>query len=151
MGALNILDILRCYASCSGQLTNFGKSSIFFSSNVHESIRTEVVRILGVSVADNIEKYLGLPCMVGRSKLRAFAVIRDKIKARISSWTNRVLSIGGREVLIKAVLQSIPTFAMSYFLLPKSFCKELEALLAQQKSHNKRGIHWCEWTSLCQL
>lgn len=82
--------------------------------------------------------------MVGQKKYKAFAAIHDKVKAHISSWTTRVLSIGGREVLIKVVLQSIPTFAISCFLLPKSFCKELGAILARfwwQKSHDRHGMH----------
>ncbi|KAH1073516.1 hypothetical protein J1N35_025844 [Gossypium stocksii] len=40
------------------------------------------------------------------------------------------------------------------FLLPKTFCKEIEAVLARfwwQKLTEKRGIHWCEWSYLCNL
>ncbi|GMI90175.1 hypothetical protein like AT4G29090 [Hibiscus trionum] len=43
---------------------------------------------------------------------------------------------------------------MSCFLLPKTFCKELENILASfwwRNSKEKRGIHWCSWTELCKL
>lgn len=59
-----------------------------------------------------------------------------------------MLSQGGREIFIKLVLQAIPMYAMSFFLLPKSFCDELESLVARfwwQKGHEKRDIHLCEW------
>lgn len=69
--------------------------------------------------------------MVGRRKKSAFANLRDKIKSRISARSTRLLSIGGRQVFIKSILHSIPTFAMSCFLLPKTFCKELEAIFAR--------------------
>lgn len=52
------------------------------------------------------------------------------MKVRIDGWCNRVLSQGEKEVFIKAVLQAIPTYTMSYFLMPKSFCKEIESLMA---------------------
>ncbi|KAG6693248.1 hypothetical protein I3842_10G159900, partial [Carya illinoinensis] len=52
---------------------------------------------------------------------------------------------------IKAVAMSIPMYAMSCFLLPKSFCKELEMMVAKfwwgnQGQGNK--IHWVSWEKL---
>ncbi|KAK5840649.1 hypothetical protein PVK06_009552 [Gossypium arboreum] len=59
--------------------------------------RLDVERILGVHHADNWEKYVGLPCMVGWNKKWAFASLRDKIRSRISFWSTRLLSMGGRK------------------------------------------------------
>lgn len=42
-----------------------------------------------------------------------------------------MLSIRGKEVLIKVVVQAIPMYAMSCFLFPSSFCKELEVVIAR--------------------
>lgn len=78
MGASRILKVLQSYPNYSGQLVNFYKSSVFFSSNVSLGNRLNVVRILRVRTADKFEKYLGLPCIVGRDKKRAFASLRDK-------------------------------------------------------------------------
>lgn len=126
----------------------------FFSSNVSASIRSEIERVLGVGTANSMERYLGLPCMVGRNKKHAFTGIRDKIRSRIIAWSTRLLLVGGREVFIKSVLQAIPTFAMMCFLLPRSFCNEIEGILAKfwwQRGADKRGIHWCCWARLSQL
>ncbi|KAA3485650.1 reverse transcriptase [Gossypium australe] len=78
MGASNVLKVLQSYANCS----NMGN-------------QLDVERILGVHHADNWEKYLGLPYMVDRNKKWAFNSLRDKIQSRISSWSTRLLSMGG--------------------------------------------------------
>lgn len=91
--ASNALQILQSYANCFGQLVNFNKSSVLFSSNVSMENRLNDVRIFWeVCTADKLEKYLGFPCidlgfpcMVGRDKKHAFASLRDKIHNRISS------------------------------------------------------------------
>ncbi|KAA3468761.1 reverse transcriptase [Gossypium australe] len=43
----------------------------------------------------------------------------------------RLLSQGGKEVFIKAVLQAIPTYSMSCFLLPKTLCTKLESIMSR--------------------
>ncbi|KAA3467389.1 reverse transcriptase [Gossypium australe] len=63
----------------------------------------------------------------------------------------KYISQGGKEVFIKAILQTIPTYTMSCFLLPKSFCSELENIMSSfwwNKSNGKRGMHWCTWKAL---
>ena len=42
-----------------------------------------------------------------------------------------MLSRAGKEVLIKAVAQSIPTYTMGVFLLPVKLCDELNAMCAK--------------------
>ncbi|KAA3484158.1 reverse transcriptase [Gossypium australe] len=136
--------MLRQYELCSGQCVNFYKSTIFFSSNTAEGAKNEISRVLGVRCSTNIEKYLGLPNVVGRKKKVSFQNLKDKINQRICHWSSKCLSQGGKEVFIKAVLQAIPTYAMSCFLLPKALCGGLENIFAKywwQHGKNKRSIH----------
>jgi mannosylglycoprotein endo-beta-mannosidase len=45
---------------------------------------------------------------------------------RLDGWKGAVLSIGGRTMLIKACLSSIPTYCMSMYLLPKTIVKRMD-------------------------
>lgn len=62
------------------------------------------------------------------------------------------LSTGGKEILLKAVAQSIPVFAMSVFCLPKGVCKDIMDVIAQywwgDDEENKK-MHWFSWWKLC--
>ena len=64
-----------------------------------------------------------------------------------------MLSRAGKEVLIKAVAQSIPTYTMEVFFLPAKLCDELDALCARfwwGQTGDERKIHWKSWSFLTQ-
>ncbi|CAL8167914.1 unnamed protein product [Prunus armeniaca] len=90
--------------------------------------------------------------VTGRGRKQIFGTVKDRIGKRISGWKEKLLSRAGKEVLIKAVLQAMPTYSMSCFRMPKGMCKELHGLMAKfwwSKSKNMRGIHWTKWETLC--
>ena len=72
------------------------------------------------------EKYLGLLVVVGRKKKPSLNYIKETVWSKLQGWKEKLLSQVGREVLLKAVVQTIPTFAMSYFKLPVGLCKDTE-------------------------
>ncbi|KAH1122210.1 hypothetical protein J1N35_005370 [Gossypium stocksii] len=65
-GAKILKENLKEYEQCSGQCVNFGKSTIFYSSNTIERDKTETLSLLVVRCSTNLEKYLGLPNVVVR-------------------------------------------------------------------------------------
>lgn len=98
-------------------------------------------------------KYLGLPSLVGRRKNEILGFIKDKVVAQINSWNNKFLSKAEREILIKNVLQAIPTYAMSIFLLPHELCNKIEVALNgfwwTGNQESRKGIRWRRWDDLC--
>jgi hypothetical protein len=144
-------EILALYEDCSGQCINTDKSAIMFSNNTKITAKECVKHELNIRSEAWNEKYLGLPVYVGRSKKKAFAYIKDKVWKYIYGWEVKPVSKCGKEILIKAVAQAIPTFAMLCFYLTKSLCDELSAMIArywwsQQEKGNK--IHWLSWEKL---
>jgi hypothetical protein len=51
-------------------------------------------------------------------------VIEDRIKKRLSGWKGKMLTVGGRLVLINSVLSSLPMFMMSFSNCRKAYKKK---------------------------
>lgn len=76
--------------------------------------------------------------MIGRNRKA-----KDKIWRKINSIGGKFLSKAGNEVMIKSVLQSIPSYIMSAYLLPKSTCEEIERML-----NSYWWVKWLAWEKL---
>ncbi|KAL5537605.1 hypothetical protein UlMin_045703 [Ulmus minor] len=124
-------EVLNFYEAASGQAVNLSKSAICFGPKLVEEEAASMVVILGVSRVRCHEKYLGLPCFIGKNKQGLFSSIRDRVWNKLSGWKSKLLSAGGREILSKAVIQAIPSYAMNLFKLLLSLIKELHRLCAQ--------------------
>ncbi|KAL5556875.1 hypothetical protein UlMin_039111 [Ulmus minor] len=138
-----VKEILRFYEAASGQVVNLSKSAVCFGPNTPESDAAQMVALLGVPKVSCHEKYLGLPCFSGKNKQGLFSSIRDRVWNKLCGWKSKLLLAGGREVLSKAIIQAIPTYAMNLFKLPSSLIKELHRLSAQfwwGGEHGKRKI-----------
>jgi hypothetical protein len=121
--ATKLKEILDTYCLNSGQKISEGKSSIYFSGNTRVEVRAEVCQVLNILTESLSDKYLGLPAMIGMDKSDCFRHVIDRVFARINGWKEKLLSMGGKEILIKAIAQAIPVFAMMVFKIPKNICK----------------------------
>lgn len=110
------------YERASGQKINSKKTNLFFSKGLSESLKDLLKNLLGVPGIKEYEKYLGLPAMVGRRKKASLNYIKDKVWSKLQGWKEKLLSQAGKEVLLKAVVQAIPTFALSCFRLLIGLC-----------------------------
>ena len=66
----------------------------------------------------------------------------------------KLLSQAGREVLIKAVIQTIPTYAIGCFKLPMGLCNEIEVMIRKfcwEQRGEKRKIHWLKWNEMTKF
>ena len=102
----------------------------FLVSNTLQPAKEVVKRVLGIHNITNPEKYLGLPAIVGRNRNKAYRQIKERIISKINKWSSRLISHGGKEIFIKAVLQAIPSYTMSCFQLPKNWCDQISSAIS---------------------
>ena len=57
--------------------------------------------------------------MIGVDRVDCFKHLIERIQELVNGWKERQLSYGGKEALIKAVAQAIPTYVMGVFKFPK--------------------------------
>ena len=70
----------------------------------------------------------------------------------MKGWKEKLLSQVGKEMMIKVVVQAIPTHSMS-FKLPVGLCKDIEAMIRKfwWGQGDAKKIHWVKWNTLCSL
>ena len=93
------------------------------------AMKNDIRNFLRVSEIKEYEKYLGLPAVVGRNRSASLNFIKERVWGKIQGWKEKMLSQAGKEVLLKAIVQAIPTFAMSCFRLPVGLCRDIEMMI----------------------
>jgi len=149
--AQEINDVMETYCQASGQQINMDKSSIHFAKGVSNSTREEIKTLLNVQNESVSEKYLGMPSDVGGSVNDAFKYLKDRVWKRVQGWMEHSLSAGGKEVLIKAVVQAIPTYSMSCFKLPRGLCEHINGIVKSfwwGSKDGKKKPCWVAWDDM---
>jgi hypothetical protein len=100
-----------------GLKVNFHKSMLV-GVNIGDSWLTEAASVLGCKVGKVPFMYLGLPIGGDPRRLSFWEPVVTRIRIILSRWKNRLLFFGGRLVLLKFVLTSLPFYAFSFFKVP---------------------------------
>ncbi|XP_019099570.1 PREDICTED: uncharacterized protein LOC104783445 [Camelina sativa] len=117
-----LLKIINSYGRASGQQLNRDKSAILLGNRVPSETKTALKETM------------------------------DRLNSRTNAWSAKLLSKGGKEVLLKSVAQAIPTYVMSCFLLPQNVIGKLRGAISKfwwSTKNNNRGIHWIAWDKIC--
>ena len=126
-----IVDILNTYEAASGQKINYEKSEVSFSKGVCVTRREELTRILQMRQVEKHEKYLGIPSISGRSKRAIFDSLLDRIWKKLQGWKEKLLSRAGKEILLKSVIQAIPTYLMGVYKIPAGIIQKIHSAMAR--------------------
>ncbi|KAK2649467.1 hypothetical protein Ddye_016956 [Dipteronia dyeriana] len=124
-------QVLDWYALASRQLINFQKLALCVNGRFSRQRAVMLARIVGVQLVECHERYLGIPSFTGRNKRAFFANIRDRVWDKLKGWQEKLFSTGGKEVLLKTVIQAIPTYSMSLFKLPLNLVSDIQRLCAR--------------------
>jgi len=147
-----IKTILRGFELASGLKINFHKSKLA-GINVQNQNLTWYSKILNCGQMSHPFKYLGLEVGGNPRKKSFWEPVLDKLKAKLSVWKGRFLSLAGKTCVIKSVLTAIPLFYLSVFKAPESVYKSITSI--QRKflwgwGKEKRTISWVSWGDLCK-
>nr|XP_048330864.1 uncharacterized protein LOC125422764 [Ziziphus jujuba var. spinosa] len=138
-----IKECLSYFCSWSGQEVNEEKSNIFFSRSTPRKAKMAIKEILGFKDLGTSAIYLGNSLVFGRNKTKEFHILKERLKGRLEGWNRHFLSKVGKATLIKSVVQAIPSYTMSTFLLPVNVCEDMDAIVRKfwwESKPNATGI-----------
>jgi hypothetical protein len=147
-----IHSILATFCEVSGLNINVSKSS-FLSSLVQEPIKRDLRALFGIDFLELEEgfTYLGFHLKSSRYTAKDWNWLLDRFEQKILNWKHRFLSIGGRFVLIKAVLESLPVFWMAIAHIPASVLNSLRQIsfsFLWAGCNKTRCFHLSNWQEL---
>jgi hypothetical protein len=149
--ALHVKQVLSTFERCTCQLLSPSKCSMLVREGPDDARIQQVRAILGLERVDFEEKYLGLPTPKGRLKRGIFQPLEQRFLKRMATWKEKDLLAASKEILIKAVAQSLLNYIMSVFRLTDGLCEDLmKAIQAYWWGSEKgrRKTQWIPWKML---
>jgi hypothetical protein len=98
-------------------------------------------------------KYLGFYLKSGVQKAIDWRWLLTKVESKIQQWSYRWLSLGGRYILCKSVLESQPIYWLSLAAIPTSILHKLRSILYNflwSGNREKKSYHLCRWELLAR-
>ena len=95
---------------------NYQKSEVFGVGFSQENLLA-VARLFNCSVGEFPLKYLGLPVSCDKLLSKDLAFVPKKVDKRLEVGFNSMASSGARSILLNSCLDSIPSYAMGFYLL----------------------------------
>ena len=127
---LSIRLVLSCFQAFTGLKVNVGKSEIVPVGEVNNL--DALANIFQCRVGSLPLKYLGMLLGTSFKTTSIWNHILEKMEKKLSRWKCLYLSKGGRFMLLKSTLSSLPTYFLSLFTILKAvaarFGKYLEEL-----------------------
>ncbi|XP_060178092.1 uncharacterized protein LOC132608030 [Lycium barbarum] len=147
-----IMDTRQKYERISGQLINKRKSSFYMYKKVSNELIQQVEAVTGFVRGQFPFTYLGFPITHARKRKVDYTELLKRVKDKLKTWKGKMLSYGGKAVLITSVLKSIPIHILSAIRPPKYVRKELHKIVAKFFWNNKdegKSRHWSSWLNMC--
>nr|XP_027109338.1 uncharacterized protein LOC113729213 [Coffea arabica] len=145
------MDFLEVYQCGSGQGINTAKSFIIPSARCFAA-QKHLIRLTGFRQQQLPFTYLGCCLYKGRAKKEYYQPLISRMQRKFAGWKNRMLSAGGRLILIKHVLPAIPQYTFAVQEPPKTVLYQIRQIMARLfwgEVEKREKRHWRNWNALC--
>ncbi|VFQ87964.1 unnamed protein product [Cuscuta campestris] len=132
-------NFLKAYEDASGQTINLHKSSFYPPKKTQVAQINRMGNYLGMKRGSLPFKYLGTQIHKGINRLKYCTDLLNHFDHKLKGWYKKFLSQGGRMILIKHVLSSIPLHLLGSSKLPKSVINCLHTKMSNFLWGNKEG------------
>lgn len=78
--------------------------------------------LTNILITKNLEKYMGFYFSCDARSTRNGNFLLERMNARLSSWTAKVITFGNRTTLIKLVLSTMHFYLMQIAMFPNFIC-----------------------------
>lgn len=121
---------IKIFGDTSELLINETKSKLIHNGK-DESVLEEIRQLFGISSnhIDDGFNYLGFILKLCGFKIKKWEWLIGKFKYKLDSWKHKWMSLGGRLIMLKFVLQSLLLYWTHFFLLPKEIIKKIKSVM----------------------
>ena len=112
--ARNLKLILSPFELLSGLKINFHKSELFCFGEAQDDANS-YAELFDCGLGNFPISYLGIPIHHRRLTLAEWKHVEERLQKRLASWKGKLLSLGGRLVLINSVLTNMVLYMISFF------------------------------------
>lgn len=127
--------------------------SQFFGINLKVDFIQTASSFLSCKIGIIPFKKIGIMARANHRRLSAWNHILDKLKRRLSLWHGKLMSLGGRVMMLSTGLSNIPIFYLSLFKAPKGITQKI--MYIQRNflwgvDSRSRKVWWVSWDNVCK-
>jgi hypothetical protein len=128
---IEISKILSIFCRASGMRVNTQKSTFLHTGIQQETL--EELKVLYIYDFKDLSggggfNYLGYFLKLDSYRAEDWSWLIEKFEHRINHWCNRLLSLGGRYILVKSVLESLPVYWLALAHIPLSVLTKIRQI-----------------------
>jgi hypothetical protein len=131
---------------------NFHKSEVFCYGDAKQ-MESQYTKLFGCDQGQYPFRYLRIAMHHKKITIADWKLIGEKFEKRLTCWKGKLLSYGGRIVLINSVLSSLAMFMMSFYEVPKGVLQKLDFYRSRffwQCDDHKKIYRLAKWKIICR-
>jgi hypothetical protein len=144
--------LLIGFENLSGLKINYTKSELV-PLNLTQSEGSQITTIIGCKIVSLPITYLGVPLHWHKLRIKDWDFLVNKVDLKLEHWKGKLLSIGGRLTLVKAVLSAIPIYWMVIFRIPIRVRKRIDRVCRKFLWHGgntiRKKYNLVSWQQIC--